>query len=503
MALSTLAHSGGGAYKWEDGHLFLRGEPVTIVFFEGREDEPWFKAKPVHNFLGCTTIVQTLARVDTEDKASLKDLVQRLGRPTRVGAPPPDHEDYHEGKAIYVNESGLYALIMGSKKPESKPFQRWVTSEVLPAIRRTGRYEAPEASVAPEISAIPTPGARPGGQAHETSSPTTKRRRLADADAQGSHSCIAFKDILRKHANAPDVRSAQYVTVLRRAARLFFRMVVCKHSGQSEKTLRMRYAYTESGKKIVVPENEVHLATAAVQNALSETLHGGSDAWVPGAASSSSPPSIAAAASRPRSSSSSGFSVHTPEHSRAKDIANELWISLLTQQAPRCQGDVFYLDDFQQASGGHTLRTTEALMRSGFDVDRLHSANTNIAVVQALYRKGLRNAFHGTWADAPWGNKAFVGIYLDLCTGSAGYATEQLEVACARSAPDCVLAYTLVERNYEGEDLLMRHNRLVDLLLSRGWRPACRESFSASTLMHRSGGGGQRIVTQVWAKRAM
>lgn len=44
-----------------------------------------------------------------------------------------------------VNESGLYALILGSKLPSAKRFKRWVTSEVLPAIRKTGRYEAPAA----------------------------------------------------------------------------------------------------------------------------------------------------------------------------------------------------------------------------------------------------------------------------------------------------------------------------------------------------------------------
>lgn len=43
----------------------------------------------------------------------------------------------------FVNESGLYSLIMGSKKPEAQRFKHWVTSEVLPSIRKTGRYEAP------------------------------------------------------------------------------------------------------------------------------------------------------------------------------------------------------------------------------------------------------------------------------------------------------------------------------------------------------------------------
>lgn len=128
----------------------LRGEPVEIVVFEGRDDEPWFKAKPVHNFLGGQNIVQTLARVDDEDKASLQDLAQRYGQPKGVvmsDITTPNPEDYHEGKAIYVNESGLYVMALGSKKSEAKAFQRWVTREVLPSIRRTGHYDVNEQAV--------------------------------------------------------------------------------------------------------------------------------------------------------------------------------------------------------------------------------------------------------------------------------------------------------------------------------------------------------------------
>ncbi len=45
-----------------------------------------------------------------------------------------------DGKTIFINESGLYSLILGSKKPEAKKFKHWVTSEVLPAIRQFGSY---------------------------------------------------------------------------------------------------------------------------------------------------------------------------------------------------------------------------------------------------------------------------------------------------------------------------------------------------------------------------
>ena len=47
---------------------------------------------------------------------------------------------------LFVNESGLYSLILGSRKEEAKRFQKWVTGEVLPSIRQTGRYQMPELS---------------------------------------------------------------------------------------------------------------------------------------------------------------------------------------------------------------------------------------------------------------------------------------------------------------------------------------------------------------------
>ena len=53
-----------------------------------------------------------------------------------------------------INESGLYSLILGSRKPEAKKFKKWVTAEVLPAIRKTGRYTVPQAApVYEQISA--------------------------------------------------------------------------------------------------------------------------------------------------------------------------------------------------------------------------------------------------------------------------------------------------------------------------------------------------------------
>ena len=123
--------------------LSLSQQPVKVYFFAGAPDEPWFQAKPVHHFLGATTIAHTMARVHEEDKASLRTLIQRKVSPSRVGASDAptlrlDNLSYHDGKAVYVNESCLYKILLGSMKPEAESFQRWLTKEVLPSLRRTG-----------------------------------------------------------------------------------------------------------------------------------------------------------------------------------------------------------------------------------------------------------------------------------------------------------------------------------------------------------------------------
>lgn len=62
-----------------------------------------------------------------------------------------------QGKTWAINESGLYAVILRSDKPEAKPFRKWVTAEVLPAIRRTGAYSATEDFPPKGMSQIPPP----------------------------------------------------------------------------------------------------------------------------------------------------------------------------------------------------------------------------------------------------------------------------------------------------------------------------------------------------------
>ena len=88
------------------------------------ESEIFFRATELAIALGYKNPRQALAsHVDKED-------VQKLDTPTKGG----------NQKVSYVNESGMYALILGSEKTEAKQFKKWVTSEVLPSIRKTGSY---------------------------------------------------------------------------------------------------------------------------------------------------------------------------------------------------------------------------------------------------------------------------------------------------------------------------------------------------------------------------
>ena len=107
------------------------------------DKEPYFVGKDVAEILGYRNPNEAIQdHVDAEDKflrsergsemlklfSSLKDIQERLGRQDNW----------------FINESGVYALIFGSKLPKAKQFKRWVTHEVLPSIRKTGSYTVPK-----------------------------------------------------------------------------------------------------------------------------------------------------------------------------------------------------------------------------------------------------------------------------------------------------------------------------------------------------------------------
>lgn len=96
------------------------------VRLETRDGQPWFVAADVCAVLGIDNHRDALARLDDDERGSI--VIDTLGGPQATGA---------------VNESGLWKLVLRSRKPAAKRLVKWLTSEVLPKIRQTGSYGAP------------------------------------------------------------------------------------------------------------------------------------------------------------------------------------------------------------------------------------------------------------------------------------------------------------------------------------------------------------------------
>lgn len=108
------------------------GKVRTVVI----DNEPWMVGKDVADALGYVDTADAIKKhVDPEDK-----LTRRFA-------------DSGQNREMYIiNESGMYDLVFGSKLPTAKKFKHWVTSEVLPALRKTGSYTMPKMSK--ELQAI-------------------------------------------------------------------------------------------------------------------------------------------------------------------------------------------------------------------------------------------------------------------------------------------------------------------------------------------------------------
>lgn len=113
----------------------FNGAQVRVLTIDG---EPWWVASDICAVLDIANPPDAVARLDGVDVGQA-DAHNSRGqmRPTNI-----------------VNESGLYELVIRSDKPAARPFRRWVTSEVLPAIRKTGRYEIAERALTDRERAV-------------------------------------------------------------------------------------------------------------------------------------------------------------------------------------------------------------------------------------------------------------------------------------------------------------------------------------------------------------
>ena len=105
---------------------FLYGQH-EIRTMSDQNGDPWFVAKDVCDVLGIENSRDAVGRVEEDEKNTVRLIDGNRGNPNTT----------------IINESGLYNLIFRSDKPEARAFRRWVTHEVLPALRKTGTYTVP------------------------------------------------------------------------------------------------------------------------------------------------------------------------------------------------------------------------------------------------------------------------------------------------------------------------------------------------------------------------
>ena len=106
--------------------IFTNTEFGNVRTHTDENGTPWFVARDVANILGYhNTKKAIIDHVDDDEKMDGVTIRDTMGRPQRP---------------VFINESGVFSLILGSKLPQAKRFKRWITSEVLPSIRKHGGY---------------------------------------------------------------------------------------------------------------------------------------------------------------------------------------------------------------------------------------------------------------------------------------------------------------------------------------------------------------------------
>lgn len=179
--------------------VFDNEEFGTIRAVRGEDGEPMFVAKDVCRALGIGNSRQALQRLDNDEKG-----VSSIDTPGG------------EQQMQTVSEAGLYVLVLGSKKPEAKAFKRWVTHEVLPALRRDGgymveRHESPEETMARAVLLAQTTIDRQKARIAELE----PKALFADAVAASDGTCLVGELAKMLRQNGVEVGQNRLFAMLR------------------------------------------------------------------------------------------------------------------------------------------------------------------------------------------------------------------------------------------------------------------------------------------------
>ncbi|MGP1464180.1 MAG: BRO family protein [Prevotella koreensis] len=113
---TTAGETAMQVFTWNESDVQIRSKII--------DGTPWLVAKDLCDYLELNDVSKALERLDDDEKLTRKFFVSGQMRSMWL-----------------VNESGTYALILRSNKPKAREFRKWITSEVLPTLRKTGRYE--------------------------------------------------------------------------------------------------------------------------------------------------------------------------------------------------------------------------------------------------------------------------------------------------------------------------------------------------------------------------
>lgn len=142
------------------------------------KNEPWFVGRDVCNILGYANPRKAIIdHIDTEDKTDGVTIRDSIGR---------------EQNPILINESGLYSLILSSKLPNAKRFKHWVTSEILPSIRKHGMYATDELINNPDVFI----------QVLQELKAERERKAALEAQAEANRPKIIFADAVAASHNS-------------------------------------------------------------------------------------------------------------------------------------------------------------------------------------------------------------------------------------------------------------------------------------------------------------
>ena len=154
--------------------------------------EPYFVGKDVAEILGYSNTRDALTKhVDSEDKNTVA-ICDGKGNPNQT----------------VINESGLYSLILSSKLPKAKEFKRWVTSEVLPSLRKTGSYTVPQMSEMEMIAKLASNAVNMEKALEEQNKRLEKLENKADIPIKEivaetlAYSCITYEQQKMIHLSA-------------------------------------------------------------------------------------------------------------------------------------------------------------------------------------------------------------------------------------------------------------------------------------------------------------